>query len=329
MAIDPIQFDNPLNTENVDRDAFPIQFPALHEFNPAVARQSAACLFGGVLLCVILAYLFAQASLDAALKFAGISRLMVVILTVAVVIRWESRSQFAFYATGAVSAISLFATATLSFIPGGGALNAVCSLTMLTMLWTAAEIAIHFQSIDVEVIRRDPAIAQQRRQQKSNALQILAVVVGILQCLSFWTPMRLVAVPIAAFMVAAIAYSLMVGIAKYPARFLWLTIQHYLGYPESSSLVPGLIRSPAPQPFLRLLPFVFVVVGATLIVIAEQEMAEVWVEASLMAVNGVMVGLTALLLGASLSARPVHFDVDRTPFDVVVSKLRAEENVNV
>ncbi len=329
MAVDPIQFDNPMNAESVSHDAFPIQFPALHEFNPAAARQSAVCLFGGVLLCVILAYFFAQASLDAALKFAGISRLMVVILTVAVVIRWESRSQFAFYATGAVSAISLFATATLSFIPGGGALKAVCSLTMLTMLWTAAEIAIHFQSIDVEVIRRDPAIAQQRRQQDLNALQLLAVVVGISQCLSLWTSMRLVAVPIAAFMVAAIAYSLIVGIAKYPARFLWLTIKHYLGYPESSSLVPGLIRSSAPQPFLRLLPFVFVVVGSTLIAVAEQGMAKVSVETSLMAVNGVMVGLTALLLGASLSARPVHFDVDRTPFDVVVSKLRAEENANV
>ena len=35
MAVDPLKFDNPLNSKSVDREAFPFQFPASHRFDPA------------------------------------------------------------------------------------------------------------------------------------------------------------------------------------------------------------------------------------------------------------------------------------------------------
>ena len=329
MAVDPLKFDNPLNTGNVDRDDFPIQFPARHEFDAVAVQKSGMVLLGVVLACVILAYIFVQARPDAAMAVAGITRLMVVILTVAVFVRWEIRSQVAFYATVAVSAICLFAASTSVFIDGSNRpVVAICTLAMLTLLWTAAEIAIHFQSIDVEVIRRDPAIADQRRQQNAGVLQFFAVVMGIAQCVALWTSMRLVAVPIAALFGAAIAYLLVAEIAKYPIKFLWLTIRHYVGYPESGSLVPGLIRSSASHPLVRLLPFVFVVATSALIALADRGTTYVLAKVSLMALCGLLAALTALLLGASLSARPIHFDVDRTPFDVVVSKLRDKVNEN-
>ena len=291
--------------------------------------QSGVVLLGSVLACVILAYFVAQANSDGALTLAGFSRLMVVLLTVAVIIRWESRSQIAFYATAAVTVLGLFATSTSVFIVNGSRpLTANCSLAMLTLLWTTAEIAIHFQSIDVEILRRDPAIANQRRQQNAGVLKFFAVVMGIALSFALWSSMRLVAVPIIASLGAAIAYWSVIGVAKYPARFLSLAIKHYVGYPESSSLAPGLIRSSAASPLFRLLPIVVAVVASALIAIPDQSTAKVSVEPALMAMCGVLVGITALMLGASLSARPIHFDVDRTPFDVVVTKLRPVENKN-
>src|SRR5690606_11968382 len=104
-----------------------------------------------------------------------------------------------------------------------------------------------------------------------------------------------------------IAFNLVAKIAKYPNKFLCLTIKHYFGYPASSFLSPGLIRSSAPQSFLRLLPLVLVVVGSALIPVADQRDAKFTAESALMAMYGVLVGFTALMLGASLSARPIHF----------------------
>jgi hypothetical protein len=330
MSIDPLKFDNPLSMESVPRDHFPIQFPARHDFDVGALRQSVMVITGVILTVVFFAYISAYAFSSHASVVSGISRVLLLILTVAVFGRWESRSLFSFYATAAVTAICLFATSTAVFMSGAdGALTAICSLTMLTLLWTAAEIAIHFQSIDSVIIRRDPSIADQRRQQNTGVLQFFAVVMGIALCFALWTSLRLVAVPIAAMLGMLAAFSLVAEFAKFPGKFLPLTIMHYLGYPASSLLAPGLIRSSAPHPFLRLLPFVLVVVESALIAVADHGIANALVEPALMAGYGVLVGLTALMLGASLSARPIHFDLDRTPFDVVVSKLQGEENENV
>jgi|GEM_PF-3080086 len=330
MSVDPIKFDNPIDIAGVPRDKLPVQFPARHEFDLVQIRQSALLLSSATLALVLFAYICARTVVDHVAVVSGFSRMLLLAVTVAVFFRWVARSQLAFFATAVVTAVGLFATATLVFIPADtGALNAICSLTMLTLLWAAAEVAIHFQSIDAEILRRDSTISEQRRQKNSDVLQFFAVVMGIAQCLALWTSMRLVFVPIAAGIGMLIAFNLVAEIAKYPGTSLCLTIKHYFGYPVSSSLAPGLIRSSAPQSFLRLLPLVLVIVGSALIPVADQGDAKFTAESALMAMYGVLVGLTALMLGASLSARPIHFDVDRTPFDVVVSKMRSKENINV
>ncbi len=329
MAVDPLKFDNPLNINAVSSDEFPILFPAFHKFVAREVCHRAFLLLVGAIICVGGAGYFAHATPQHAIIVAQWSRLLMVTLTIAIIVRWESRSQVAFYVTTAVAVLCLCTAATSVFINDSEQpLIVTCSLTMLALLWTTAEIAMHFCSIDVKVIRRNPAIAQKRREQNSSLLRILAVLLGIAQCFALWTSMRLIWVPIAAMVAATVAYSLVAEIAKYPAKFLQLTLEHYLGYPEPCSLAPGLIRSSAPIPLFRLLPLVIVIVGSPLIPLADHETANVMANASLMAVCGLFAAITALMLGASLSARPFHFDVHRTSFDLVVSKLRAEENKN-
>tara|TARA_R110002073_G_scaffold149534_14_gene303338 strand:+ start:507 stop:1499 length:993 start_codon:yes stop_codon:yes gene_type:complete len=329
MSIDPLKLDNPIDMEAVPREKLPIQFPAMHVFDWEHVRQSVIVLGGVVLTSVACAYYVSQAVSEHVTLVSGVSRMLVLAMTVALFIRWIDRSQFAFYATATVSAICLFATATLVFIPGGtGALNATCTLTMLSLILTAAEVAIHFQAIDAEILRRDPAIAEKRRQQNSGVLQFFAVVMGTSMCFAMWSSLRIVFVPVAALLGMVIAFNLLVGIAKYPGKFLPLTIKHYLGYPASTVLAPGLIYSSAPHPLLRLLPLILVCVESALIAVADHGIANITMEPLLMAGCGLTAGITALMLGASLSARPIHFNVDRTPFDVVVSKLRPVENKN-
>ena len=330
MAVDPLKFDNPLNINAVSSDEFPIQFPAFHKFVAQDVRQSVFLLLVGAIICVGGAGYLAHATPQYAIIVAQWNRVLMVALTIAIIVRWESRSQVAFYVTTAVAVLCLCTAATFGFINDSDQpLVVTCSLTMLALLWTAAEIAMHFCSIDVDVIRRNPAIAQKRREQNSSLLRIIVVLLGIAQCVALWTSMRLILVPIAAMVAATVAYFLVAEIAKYPARFLQLTVEHYLGYPGPRSLAPGLIRSSAPIPLFRLLPLVIAIVGSALIALSDHETVNVVANASLMAVCGLFAAITALMLGASLSARPIHFDVDRTPFDVVVSKLRAEENEDV
>jgi len=330
MSIDPLKFDNPIDMEAVTREKLPIQFPAMHVFDWEQVRQSAMVMGGVSLTFVVCAYILSHTVSAHVASVSGISRMLLLAMTVALFFRWVERSQVAFYATATVNAICFFATVTLAFIPSGaGALNATCTLTMLSLIWTAAEVAIHFQSIDVEILRRDPGIAEKRRYQNSGVLQFFAVVMGIALCFAMWSSLRLVLVPIAALLGMVAAFNLVVGIAKYPAKFLPLTIKHYLGYPASSLLAPGLIRSSAPHPFLRLLPLILVGVESALIAVADHGIANITLEPLVMAGCGLLAGFTALMLGASLSARPIHFDVDRTPFDIIISKLRPLENENV
>ncbi len=323
MSIDPLKLDNPIDKEAVPREKLPIQFPAMHVFEWEHVRQSVMVLSGVVLASVVCAYYLSHSVSAHLTSVSNVSRTLVLAMTVVLFFRWIERSQFSFYATATVNAICLFATATLTFIPGGaGVLNFICSLTMLSLLWNAAEVAIHFQSIDIEILRRDPSIAEKRRQQNSGVLQFFAVVMGIAMCFAMWSSVRLIFVPVAALLGMVIASNLLAGIAKYPGKFLPLAIKHYLGYPASSMLAPGLIHSSAPHSLLRLLPLVLVCVESALIAVADHGIA------MMMAACGLLAGFTALMLGASLSARPIHFDVDRTPFDIIISKLRPADKKN-
>ncbi len=195
---------------------------------------------------------------------------------------------------------------------------------MLALLWNAAEVATHFQSIDAEIIRHDPTLAQRRRERNVGTLQVLAVMVGIAECFALWAPIRLMLVPVTALVAATIAYLLVVDVAKYPVKFLVITLKHYLGYHDESSLAPGLIKSSAPTSLFRLFPFAIVLIGSVLIAVADRATSDLAVSASTMAICGLLTGLAAMLVGASLSARPIHFDANRTPFDAVISKLRTE-----
>lgn len=330
MAVDPLNLDNPLDAGKVPRHNFPIRFPARHHFEPLAVLHSGFMLLVGALCGVGVAYVFVYLSPQYGIAVANSSGLLVIVLAVMVIVRWESRSLPAFYATLVVAILCLVSVASLTFASSGNqSLTATCSLVMLALLWNAAEVAIHFQSIDVEVMRHDPTLAKQRRERNGGSLQQIAVLVAAVECFALWAPIRLVLVPATAAVAVTVAYLLVADLAKYPYKFLLLTIKHYLGYPESSTLAPGLIESAAPIAVLRLFPLAIVIVGSAMVAIADRTAANAAVGAAMMTIVGLLTGVAAMLVGASLSARPIHFDVDRTPFDLVISKIRDWKKDNV
>jgi hypothetical protein len=327
MAIDPVKLDNPLDLGAVPKEPMPIEFPARYAFNIGAVGHTlilsiavaSAIYFGG--------YFAPRIAPTLAPWLCDSTRVAHIAFVLSIMIRWATKSDYAYW-MGLMSAmLALASTAYAVGLAKEGAV-AFCALLTNSSIWIMVEIGSHFESIDHCILRHDPTVAAHRRNRSIGQLEILATLIAIGMCLSLWSPMRLAIAPAIIITTILIAYFRSAKIAKYPIQFLLLTLQHYFAYPNSSTLVPGLIRSCAPQTVLRAVPIALYLVVITTLPLALPVDGNVLINMALWGAIGIGLGASILVLAASFTAWPVHFDVNRTPFKVIINQLRGKEKTD-
>lgn len=327
MAIDPLKVDNPVVPSSSAAKKFPLKFPAKAQIDLYQLSTPVGVIAGAIIIAGGITYIVFLTSAISSSAIQICSRPLGILFAISVMCRWNSKSEASFLSTSLFAVLALIFTTPVTFHYANYQTTRIASvLAMTAILWSAVEIAIHYRSIDAELMRRDPEAAQARLEKDENAFQVLAIVFVVAICFALWADSRLFALPVVATFGLMIAYARAVKVAKFPLEFLKLLIPRYFAYPDGASLAPGLIVSAASPPMLRTIPMIIVILSMPLLSAGIANLEVALCVAVGLILNGLYASLSLQLLGASFSARPAHFDENRTPFDVITSRLRDLED---
>ena len=331
MSVDPVKFDNPLR-----RDSLPLK-PMTFGFVPrALPLVDGLWASSGFVLIAIYAFIgvcIAMAMLLLANTFgpfvafvANQQRICIVILAGAVVYRVTNYQSNSFTTILVIATLTGIVQAAVVVTHTDPANGLFLGYLLLLTTWNVAEIAIHYSSINRQLVHLSDVKIQDEYENSLSALTLITIIGSLFYFVFLFGGRGLLGTAIVAFVYAVVAFEKAATKSKKPFRFLFCAINNYLQYPDGADCAPGLIRTNSGKQVHRPACIALLTIGLGCVPIVFYGQSPtipgllIWEAISLAYV------LTVVTLAAAFSAQRQHFPTTNVPFGSIVNHLRNSEN---